>query len=257
MNTSLLPPLLREHFPNVRHWNRGIFSERRKGATKTEDSHEGELPDLEDEEDDEDEEASTSGKKSKPKKNQDPALSCFLEDKDGNPLSGEDKTAISAKAHTFWQYLVDNNRAPKSFRKANLEVLTQYRNIMESSFECLRYCHNHWKVDQIWKNYYPSWIGIHKEKPKKAANAAVIDVDVEHHDQANDQDIEEGGAEVVEDASKSKTNKRPAPDSGETTNSKRPRVESANPPPAAAKTKGKVSKVRKPFSMATPITENV
>lgn len=116
---------------------------------------------------------------------------------------------------------------------------------METNFECLRYCDNHWKVDQLWIGYYPSWLktALRKqaeeakkaaEEAAKAAEAGVIDVDADSSNGNEDDD------EIVEATSADKGNKRAPPDGSETNKSKRPRVDEpdkSTPAPATVTTK--------------------
>ncbi|KAF9643144.1 hypothetical protein BDM02DRAFT_3192127 [Thelephora ganbajun] len=79
---------------------------------------------------------------------------------------------------------------------------------MESNFDCLCYCDNHWKVDQIWINYYPSWLKtvLHKIKEekeklqvKKEAEDAVISVDSEDDRNEDDEDNDNNNEDNIKD----------------------------------------------------------
>lgn len=256
-NSKLLPRLDQKDYTKLAHWGPMIYRKLRRKVPKSEDAVEDDFGDLE---------ADSPGpdERREPKK-KDPILSRFLEDKDGNPISESDKKAILAMAASFWQYLLDNDRAPKNFRQTNIEIKLQWQILMESNFECLRYCDNHWKVDQLWINYYPSWLktALRKIKEEKArlqaeqeAADAVIDVD----DDNEDEDDEDDDDDVVE-TSKSRKNKRGPPDSGETNKSKRVRVEEPReptpPPPAPAKATTKRARVRTLYLSVVCITENL
>lgn len=241
-NSKLLPRLDSADFQAVVHWRPGAYRKLRRQAKKAKDAT-GSNP-------------ASSSPDTDPK---DPILSRFLEDKDGNVLPESDKKAILATAASFWQYLLDQNRAPKSFRKANVEVKLKWQMLMESSFECLRYCDNHWKVDQIWINNYPSWLKsalrkIKEEEKRKeeerlraegGAPAAVIDVDGSDNDDNDDDDDDddeesgndEDGIGEVEEPNKNKGGKRAPPEGGETNKSKRARVEESTPRPRPIPTK--------------------
>jgi hypothetical protein len=146
----------------------------------------------------------------------DPVLSRFLEDKDGNLILEGQKRAILATAASFWQYLLDNKRAPKTFRKVNIEVKLQWQVLMESNYECLRYCDSHWKVDQIWINYYPSWLKTAKRKlaeegrKKKSKDVDdVIDIDTDDVDELNGSDEnKDSGEDNDQDAEQLNTNNK-------------------------------------------------
>jgi hypothetical protein len=148
-------------------------------------------------------------------------------------------------ARSFWQYLLVKQRAPKTSRKVDIKIKLQFQRLMEMNLECLHYCDNHWKVDQLWIGYYPSWLktALQKqaEEAKKAAEAAakaaeagVIDVDADSSNGNEDDD------DIVEVTSADKGNKQAPPDGGETNKSKRPRVDKSNkstPAPATVTTK--------------------
>jgi hypothetical protein len=174
--SKLLPRLEHALFNNIVHWHPHDYRKLRR-TTRT--SKKTGLDEL-------DESGAESGS-NEPKKKDTATLSCFLKDRNGDPISETEKKAILSMASGFWQYLQENDRAPKSFRKANLEIKLQWQMLMESNFECLRYCDSHWKVDQIWINHYPSWLKTNvwdRAKANNVSDEAVIDVDAE-----NDEDV--------------------------------------------------------------------
>ena len=247
-----LPPLDRNDFKNLIHWESTEYRRLQKGTPKTEDADEDKLPAP-------DVGSSSSGSDAKPKS---PILSCFLEDKDGNPISETEKSAMFAVAGAFWLSLLQNKRAPETYRLANLEIRSQWEALMESNFECLRYCANHWKVGQLWKNNYSSWMNNAKKKiarqeaeakakaeaearakAKGVAGDTVIDVDDDCSKDANNED-DAGGDVDVEEVSINENNKRGRPNSGETSKSKRARVEPRESTPPAPPTPVKITTKR-------------
>lgn len=238
------PPLDQKDFKKVEHWFSDKYKALRKGAPKTEDATEDDLLELE--EDDTDTKLKTSKKKKK-----DPTLPCFLEDKDGKLTSAATRSAISAMMRSFWEHLQEQGKAPKTSRKVTIDTKLQFQMLMESNFECLRYCDSHWKTDQLWIAYYPSWLkGVRrklaeqKRKEEEEAakrNAAIIDVDNEDNENTDDanKDIEDGkdannkNTEDTEDTGKKNNNKRGALDGGETSKPKRARVAEPNEPAPA------------------------
>jgi len=265
-----LPPLNPINFGKLQHWESGRYRLLRKGAAKTEDAAEDKPLALE-------ADSSSSGPDVKPGKLP-PVLSCFLEDKEGNPISETEKAAMSSVAGAFWLSLLQKKKAPKCYRQTNLEIKLQWRALMEFNFECLRYCNSHWKVDQYWINNYSSWIinakrRIAKQEAEKRANVAkeekgvagdtVIDVDNDcsEGDNGSDDDNDDNDDADIEEVSINDNNKRGHPNSGETSKSKRARVEPrdltppAPPPPAKVTTKR--ARVRTPFYLTICITNNV
>lgn len=248
-----LPPLDRKDFEHLTHWESTEYRKRRKGAPKTEDAAEDKLPAP-------DVGSSSSGSDATSKSS---VLSCFLEDKDGKPISETEKSAIFAVAGAFWLSLLQSNRAPESYRQANLGIRLQWEALMESNFECLRYCANHWKVSQLWINHYSSWLNnpkrkIARQKVKAEAEAkakgvagdTVIDVDNDcsegenNKDNNNDDGNDEDDDADIEEVSINKNNKRGHPNSGKTSKPKRARVEPKEPAPLAAPTPVKITTKR-------------
>jgi hypothetical protein len=247
-----MPPLDRENYGNLVHWHPVTYRQLRKGGPKTEDATEDGLPALE-------VEASSSGAKLKSEK-EGPILSCFLEDKNGDPVSDTEKKAISSIAGAFWWYLLENEKAPETFRRANLGVKLQWRMLMESNFECFRYCDNHWKVEQYWSNNYTSWMKNAlkhleakklKAKAAKAKNNSAIMVD-------DDDENNDNSKEDIDEAIGSKNNKRGPPDSDKTSKSKRARVEEPKaPPPPPQNVTTKRARVRTLCFSTICLTNNV
>lgn len=191
-NIKALPSLDQADFPNLPYWFEDPWKLRRSGTPKTEDDASDDLMALETDE------LQAPDTKTKSSKKKDATLSCFLEDKDGKTLSRGKKKEIFTMVRAYWQSLFENGRAPGVSSAVNLETKLHFRYLMESNFECLRYCNSHWKVERIWISYYPSWLrGALKraEEERNAAETAVIVID---------DDENEGGDKTGEDNSKGK-----------------------------------------------------
>jgi hypothetical protein len=196
------------------------------------------------------------------KEKEDSVLSCFLEDENGNVISESQRCAITSTAGSFWWWLLENDRAPKTFRCANFEVQNQWRTFMESSFECLRYCENHWKADQIWINYYSSWKNssltkLKNEQKQPRSQTKEQDDNVVINVEDNNREIQE-----VEMANRNQSNKRGPLDNGKTNGSKRRRVEGSEmtlsgPHPKPTGTTTNCTRVSKPFLLDVFITNNI
>ena len=193
-----------------------------------------------------------------------PILSCFLEDKDGIYISESQKKDLLSMAANYWQYLLDKNRAPRNFRRVNLEIKLQWRALMESQFNFVRFCDGHWKSDQIWINYYTTWrktalrkLREEKEQTAKESGDAVIDVD----DDEGTDDADEDAVQGAQGARRSKKNKK-GPSDGEARPSKRPRVDEprttsapGRPRPTMASTTR--ARVRKLLLFIICVTNNI
>lgn len=246
-----LPRLEPGDFKGLQHWFPKNYRALRKKAKTEDGANEDVFDDLGT--------VLDAEQKPEPKKKA-VTLCCFLEDKNGNPIPETDKTAILATAASFWSYLVGKGKAPRSYRHCDVETRSLWRVLMESNFECVRYCDNYWKLDQIWINYYPSWIKTVCKQEQKAKEAAADDViDIEDNDDNNSN----GTGDTGEDAeiTKNNTNKRGPPDGGETSKSKRPRAkepEKSTPSdPASPKTTTKHPRVCLSYFSTIFATNNV
>jgi len=264
-NAKRLPPLDQANFQNLAHWTPTTYRKRRKGDSKTEDTTEDTLLALD---------VEPSGSDTKPNSKKEAVLSCFLEDKDGNPISETEKKDMFAIMGAFWQYLWDQKRAPKTFRRLNIETKLEWQMLMESNFECLRYCANHWKLDQLWINNYTSWRNNAERRERLeskvnegvVADTIVIDLEGDSEDSGSededneDEDNEDEDA-VIEVVNKNKNNKRALPDNGEKNKSKRARVEEpkepAPPRPVPIKVTTKRARVRTLFFSMICVANNV
>ena len=255
-----LPPLNPNDFKNLKHWSPKFYRKLRKEGSKTKDITENVFLGLR---------PNSSGSDVKSPS----ILSCFIEDKDGNPIPEDERKELFGTARSYWRYLWDNGRAPKSFHETSIETRIQWRTLMESGFDCLRYCSNHWKVDQVWKNYYPTWRkGVLKDQreektSKQMADGATrdtaIDVDNDKDSDSNDENNKDNGDndEDIEEISRTNPKKRGLQDSGKVSKPKRARVEEpkkATPPrpiPTASTTKR--TRVCMLYFLAVHITNNV
>ena len=221
------PQLNRKDFPHVKHWTPRYFTSLRKGVK--EEENEGSL----------DTHGATSAGSSKRSGKKESTSSCFMEDENGEPIPEHTRSAARSKAKGFWIEIFAKGIAPATYGKAGIDMRNQYISLMENTFPWLRYCENHWKADQIWRNGYPDWysralIEQEKEKEKAAKEKAakekvamegeVIDVDA---DVGDSQDNKEGSS------------KRPRVDDETNSEPKRRRVEEdqATPPSRPVPTK--------------------
>ena len=215
---KLLPQLDRKKFLKVNHWTQEIYLARRKNV-KSEEA-EGSI-------DPDDPEPGSSEVKVS-------TTSCYMEDENGAQLPESQKAAARTKARTFWIKLFKAGKAPPSHGKLDIDIKDEYIALMEDSFPWLRYCENHWKSDQIWRNHYSDWLRKaieakekaekekaakeKAEKEKASAEGEIIDVDA---DNGNGQEEPSSWSQVD---SKTSEPKRRQVD-GEMSKPKRRRVE--------------------------------
>ena len=190
------PPgqLSHENFPNIKNWFKKGYSRKRKAGTKGLDN-----------------DPNSEGNKSS-------ILSSYMVDENGQDIPEEEKDNARTTARGFFNFLLENNRAPATWEDSSIDVRNEYIYVMETHHPFLRYCQGHWKAIQIATNTYHGWtltrIGRSKKtKAKRGADTEAIDIDA-------------GENEGV------KASKRPQEDGGMVQEpSKRPRVEEARPTP--------------------------
>ena len=104
-----------------------------------------------------------------------PILTLFLEDKTGRLVPNSDMKAVRDHAFVYFKQLWAAGRAPKSWTNAPPNLQIGFVRHMEEEFEFLRYCHRHWKAEQVFMNYYPNWhfnqLGPQNKKGTKRARA--------------------------------------------------------------------------------------
>ena len=226
------PQLNRKDFPKVVHWTQGYYNSLRK-ATKAEEEAVESLGS--------DAPMPGSSKRSCKKSGQKgvSTLSCFIEDKNGEQIPEDTKDAARAKAKAFWVKLFNRGIAPPCHGEADINIQEGFQAHMENAFPWLRYCENHWKTDQIWRNHYSDWYRTKKNaeakekaeqekaarekaaREKAAAEGEVIDVDTDSP--GSSQEVQEGSS------------KRPRVDD-ETSEPKRCRVEEVQSTPPSRPT---------------------
>ena len=168
-----LPQLDREDYPGVRQWFPTAYNDlHRVGKGSGED---GPL---------------VNGPKPS-------VLSSFMEDEDGHLIPTSTKASMRALAKRFFWQILRNGRAPARWGDVSLDVSNELIYLLESNYEWLRYCQDHWKARKVATNSYLQWYiealpRYNKEKAKaKAAQGAssqpldteVIDVNADSNTQ--------------------------------------------------------------------------
>ena len=150
-----------------------------------------------------------------------PVYSVWMEDQFGEPISEDIKTAIHEDIYSYWSGMFMDNKI--SLQMAPKDVAFRFREefriAMEGKYPWLRLCAAHWKVRQLWTNYFSKW----KRRARtlqKTANRTVISIPTS--------DKSTGGNIVIE---------APTSDEG-STGSKRGRPDEINTNPSK-KHKGK------------------
>jgi len=128
----------REDFPLVNHWDGTIWAGNRSGTIPN-------PTDL-------------------------PTLSLFLEDEFGRPIGRHIKKSLLGDITAFWNEMISEGKTPTTFSKASFTTKELFRTLLEGKYPWLRLCEGHWKVNQLWVNYYTQWMSSSKSKPKALTN---------------------------------------------------------------------------------------
>lgn len=88
---------------------------------------------------------------------EDPILVLFYEDETGSIVSKGEIRAVRSTIRSYFQFLWDNRRAPTCWSDAPQDLRIDFVRKLEEEFKWLRYCHRHWKSEQVFMNYYPQW----------------------------------------------------------------------------------------------------
>ena len=229
--SKLLPQLDRKNFQNVVHWEQTLYNRLRKKAKSAEED---------DESDTEDTTPGTSATSSDSSGKKVSTLSCYMEDENGVVFRRSQQDAARAKAKGYWIKLWNKGQAPPSHGHLDIDINEEYIAIMEDTFPWLRYCENHWKSEQIWRNHYSNWysgkLTDEKEKAEKAAKEKAEKEKAEKEKAEKEKAAKEAAeGEVIDvDADSSHTqgesSKRRQVD-GETSKPKRRRVEEVESTP--------------------------
>jgi hypothetical protein len=83
-----------------------------------------------------------------------PILSLFFEDESGSPVSDEVKDQVRGDLTAYWLDMVKEGETPCHYKGLGFKRREHYRKTMEEKYPWLRLCEGHWKVKQIWINYW-------------------------------------------------------------------------------------------------------
>ncbi|KAF9784528.1 hypothetical protein BJ322DRAFT_1109247 [Thelephora terrestris] len=83
-----------------------------------------------------------------------PVLTLFFEDEFGVPVLADVKEEVQGDLTTYWVDMLQNSKLPMHYSGLGLNRQEDFRKTMEEKYPWLRLCEGHWKVRQIWVNYY-------------------------------------------------------------------------------------------------------
>lgn len=101
--------------------------------------------------------------------NQEDGVLAFLEKDDGKLISYDDKKQLYRAMRGFWNDHIDGRDPPLNWSSAGETLRNAFRDFLESKFFYLRLCASRWKVEELWKRNYHSWL---RSFERRTANAS-------------------------------------------------------------------------------------
>ena len=99
--------------------------------------------------------------KSKVKNFNSPVLSLFMEDGFGQPILDEVKEEVRRDLFGYWNNMHNDGKILKNYMDLGFKRREDFHKTMEGKFPWLHLCKGHWKVKQLWINYFSSWKKTH------------------------------------------------------------------------------------------------
>jgi hypothetical protein len=90
--------------------------------------------------------------------NQEDGVLAFLEDDNGKLISYDDKKQLYCAMRGFWNDRIDGCNPPLNWSSAGESLRNAFRDFLENKFFYLRLCAGRWKVEELWKRNYHSWL---------------------------------------------------------------------------------------------------
>jgi len=100
--------------------------------------------------------------------NQEDGVLVFLENDTGKLISYNNKKQLYRAMRGFWNDHVDGCNPPLNWSSAGESLRNAFRDFLESEFFYLCLCAGCWKVEELWKRNYHSWL---RSFEHRAANA--------------------------------------------------------------------------------------
>lgn len=86
-----------------------------------------------------------------------PATCAYMEDISGNIVPPATRRAVSQDAKAWWQAKFNKGVRLTVLSGVDWYVRKEFRHDMEEAHPWLRYCADHWKADQVWRDKFSKW----------------------------------------------------------------------------------------------------
>jgi hypothetical protein len=111
---------------------------------------------------------------------EDPVLVLFCEDAHGKIMAKGEIRAVRSSVKAYFEFLWTGGIAPSCWGDAPLDLRIDFVRRMEEEYGWLRYCHRHWKSEQLFMNYYPQWYKTKTTPRKSKRKERAVDGEHEH-----------------------------------------------------------------------------
>lgn len=86
-----------------------------------------------------------------------PIFSMFMEDEFGREISEDIKDTLRGDLGSYWSDIHDSGEILYNYTELGHHRKEHFRMTFESKYPWLRLCDGHWKVNQLWINYFGKW----------------------------------------------------------------------------------------------------
>jgi hypothetical protein len=149
-----LIPLRQSDYPKVQHWVRKRGDSSQVSVIKVVDA---------------DSTSDDDGNLGSDDLNHEDGVLAFLEKDNGKLISYDDKKHLYHAMRGFWNDHIDGCNPPVNWSSAGETLRNTFRDFLEGKFFYLRLCASRWKVEELWKRNYHSWL---RSFERRTANAS-------------------------------------------------------------------------------------
>lgn len=90
-----------------------------------------------------------------------PLITLYMEEENGGAVGESTKAALRSDLFSYWNGVFRSGEVLTNFTLLDLDRKRHFRKTFEDEYCWLRLCEAHWKVDQLWINYFASWHKTH------------------------------------------------------------------------------------------------
>ena len=147
------PPLSQLDYPLVKYWERKVWKNiagTRKDTSEVQTKN-----------------GSRGGTRSSKGEN---VMMLYIEDANGMPVDGNVACGMRELARSIWRSLYERGITPETWGQSTKEVREEFCREMESEYNVLRLCDNHWKANTLATAIYSQWYRTYNKKHRPDNN---------------------------------------------------------------------------------------